>query len=569
MDLQSTAPSNLSQSSSGRNGPRSRNGCWTCRTKKVKCDESRPQCRRCLRLKLLCDYKPRRKDIRLKWEVCLERGRTPGECESLTGELLNESLQKEAQGRSLSAIRMPVLSTSASSVILTGIDHEAIRYFRTTFAQLHHTKTADYSMYSIMFKVAETNPIVMHMVLAIGGREMEFHRRLCTTERGASSPLNHYSSALKLMAQVIGDEETTRLSFESTYTALYLMLLYEQKYGDEKCLGFGNHLNGAALMLKQHFSDNRGLLNHVCGLNQRSVLSRISESNQISLYAARLIMWIVQFDISAASSGVGGQLHATIYGLLDAEIISGGTDDYNSINVLDRFEQLHHFSSQLYRTLWGKEYPQSELLDDVENRNIFFLEGACIQLRFVVAQLAQPRESQTNETNMERKTLDAEVAIDNVSNRFIDLIEVAVSLSPATDNSHRLVANLRRVIPLYYAVILSFLRVKSGLRQRKLNSRQNEALRQIMNLAFQAHKYDGEKAMVRIAWPLFIVAVETDDRLQREWVLGRFSAISKFGLNLQRAYRFLAHVVESQSQLGRRVDIQRQLQTGDFEVFVI
>ncbi|KGQ07220.1 Transcriptional regulatory protein UME6 [Beauveria bassiana D1-5] len=45
--------------SGGRNGPRSRQGCWTCRTKKVKCDETRPKCLRCIRLRLLCDYEPR------------------------------------------------------------------------------------------------------------------------------------------------------------------------------------------------------------------------------------------------------------------------------------------------------------------------------------------------------------------------------------------------------------------------------------------------------------------------------------------------------------------------------
>jgi hypothetical protein len=61
--------------------------------------------------------------------------------------------------------------------------------------------------------------------------------------------------------------------------------------------------------------------------------------------------------------------------------------------------------------------------------------------------------------------------------------------------------------------------------------------------------------------------VETDDRLQREWVLSRFSAISS--LNFQRAYRFLVHLVELQSNLGQRVDIQRTLQSGQSELFVI
>ena len=39
--------------------PRSRFGCWTCRNRKVKCDEARPQCTPCVRLGHTCDYNPR------------------------------------------------------------------------------------------------------------------------------------------------------------------------------------------------------------------------------------------------------------------------------------------------------------------------------------------------------------------------------------------------------------------------------------------------------------------------------------------------------------------------------
>ena len=39
--------------------PRSRTGCWTCRTRKVKCDEGRPICGQCSRLGHTCDYSPR------------------------------------------------------------------------------------------------------------------------------------------------------------------------------------------------------------------------------------------------------------------------------------------------------------------------------------------------------------------------------------------------------------------------------------------------------------------------------------------------------------------------------
>ncbi|KAJ5636059.1 uncharacterized protein N7484_009372 [Penicillium longicatenatum] len=42
----------------GRSGPRRRTGCLTCRARKVRCDETKPSCSNCDRLRLRCVYKP-------------------------------------------------------------------------------------------------------------------------------------------------------------------------------------------------------------------------------------------------------------------------------------------------------------------------------------------------------------------------------------------------------------------------------------------------------------------------------------------------------------------------------
>ncbi|KAJ5939057.1 hypothetical protein N7466_002191 [Penicillium verhagenii] len=42
----------------GRSGPRRRTGCLTCRARKVRCDETKPSCSNCDRLRLRCIYKP-------------------------------------------------------------------------------------------------------------------------------------------------------------------------------------------------------------------------------------------------------------------------------------------------------------------------------------------------------------------------------------------------------------------------------------------------------------------------------------------------------------------------------
>lgn len=41
---------------------RSRTGCWPCKSRKIKCDEARPQCQNCRRQSVQCDY-----SVRLNW----------------------------------------------------------------------------------------------------------------------------------------------------------------------------------------------------------------------------------------------------------------------------------------------------------------------------------------------------------------------------------------------------------------------------------------------------------------------------------------------------------------------
>ncbi|CCF46340.1 C6 zinc finger protein, partial [Colletotrichum higginsianum] len=67
-----------------------------------------------------------------------------------------------------------------------------------------------------MFDIAQTDPMVMHVVLALGGRELEFRRNKDTEEsRGPETPLQHYSSALRMMADAIGGEDNVQLDLDA------------------------------------------------------------------------------------------------------------------------------------------------------------------------------------------------------------------------------------------------------------------------------------------------------------------------------------------------------------------
>ncbi|PSR99418.1 fungal-specific transcription factor domain-domain-containing protein [Coniella lustricola] len=62
---------------------RSRNGCWNCKARKVKCDETRPKCENCQRTGEACDY-----SIRLNWEG--RKKKNPG-FETILGHSPSES----------------------------------------------------------------------------------------------------------------------------------------------------------------------------------------------------------------------------------------------------------------------------------------------------------------------------------------------------------------------------------------------------------------------------------------------------------------------------------------------
>lgn len=559
--------------SDGRSGPRSRTGCWTCRAKKVKCDEQRPTCKRCVRLKRLCDYAPRQK-VKKQRGVPLRESQGPASIELPRSPGLVVARQSAERPRSpaswyrrkLQSLRLiSIKSEAACSLMLSSDDHEAIRYFQTSLATFGHTKNPKFSLYSIMFRIAEDDAMVMHMVIALAGREIEYLQE-CEGISETRKPVLHYSNALRMMAEAI-EQEGIENRVDSILTTLLLMLMYEQRFGDRSGVALSNHLSGATSFLQHRCRDLLQLPapsfeNRAAPQALINPYHSSCSPNRLSLYSARTIAWISGIDATAASCGLGGQFNAA---LLRAFSKGMSENDAVTFSPIDKFSQMHRFSSSLYRTMWGDSYPQAELLDDVENRTVFGLRGECTLLRFMIASLASP--DQIDDATARKRISSVEREIRQVGIKHAELMEVASELSIDTNHNHRLVANIRCIVPLYYAAVLEFLRITRF--DQPLDGRQRHALRETMNLAFQAFQYEGEQATSRIAWPLFIAALETDDLLHRDWVMNRFQAMSKLGKNYKRAHSFLVDTIALQGRLGRRVDIRKRFKSGELEPFAI
>jgi len=413
-----------------------------------------------------------------------------------------------------------------------------------------------------MFNIAQDDPMVMHMVLALGLQEMNSQRNEPVVSSEQQSVM-HYSSALRILSDGLARTDTTD-NLDKLLTTLWLMILYEQQFGDAKCKAYSSHLQGVASFLQLRGGKLLELPDGSTNDTQKSLVSKEthtgSEQTHMSIYAARMLVWIALMDAAAASSGVGGQVNAAIFSLLFSNIGDGEASKQDPVKA---FAALHRYSNPLYRITWGDAYPQSELLDDVENRNIYALLGQCAILRFMIAQLATLCRSSSKEATT--KTAMIWNSIKEVGELFRELIDVANELSMATDNSHRLVANIRAIVPFYHAVVLDFMRITAF--KEPLGGQQRSALKSIMNLAYQSYKHGGDEALTRVAWPLFLAVLETDDMLHRDWILDRFDAFGKYGKNYERAHRFLVNTVPRQQQIGKRLDLRDQMEK--LELFVL
>lgn len=570
---------------------------------------------RCRRLELFCDYEPRRKSIvNYGWGMATQScGRpsttppafsTPAEVAGTAayGHVNADARQSWMRPEGVSSlhheparytdthplplVQLPAPNIAASSVELSTDDHESIRYYRTSFAQLYHTKNPRYSMFAVMLTVAERSRMVMHMILALAKGEIDLKRRISHGRNGGDEPykntgnisrlksrsLHHYSAALRLMADLVGQGAAAgdAVDLDFILTALYLMLTYEQMFGSRQ--GLLNHLAGAASIVRHHCAhlvrpvlvgSKTGTSRDIPPRQQQHAFSQTAQPGsepQLSQYSARLLSRVALSDAAITTYGIGGDVISALYDAMGLH--HHQTSNSSPFNPLETFDSLERYAITLYRNVWGESYPPTELAEDIENRPVFALYGACLQLRFLLSQLSASPTPSSESLSRVHATIRV------TATRFADLLKAAAAFTLATDGSRRVVTNLRFVVPHYYAVVLEFLRLTVvqrtspspglALDDGEVQSQLVAAQQGIMSLAVQAFRHEGDEAMLRIAQPLFMVALETEDVLHREWVLERFKGLHKFGERFERARVFLVSTIEMQEVVGRRVDVRER-----------
>jgi hypothetical protein len=115
---------------------------------------------------------------------------------------------------------------------------------------------------------------------------------------------------------------------------------------------------------------------------------------------------------------------------------------------------------------------------------------------------------------------------------------------------------------LYYALVITY--------ERKVwKTRPAIAISKALQACANLYEREGVGYLWRIAWPMFVAGLETDDLIYQNWVIERFAAMQDLGENLRRAKLVLEMVCLEQRRAGVQIDYLSRIRSGEFHGFVI
>lgn len=377
----------------GRSGPRSKNGgyhcatpesvcsrvscfylgCWTCRSRKVKCEESRPVCNNCRERGLECDYAPRLKPQRqrrrhapslISSQSSVDIENSPSHAPSST-QLSTCSLSLVSHLGSVREVSLELphgLSIDDWPIALSPTDCQALRHYADIFVPRMVLKTARWSSYSFVLYLCSQHALLAHLVLAFSVRDMAKD----DDDRLKLIAIEHYSKALAMFIDHIGASEP---DLWLTFPALWLFIHYEQQYGDDP-RALQRHLEGVRDIVASHGevlpseSDNEHTM---------MKMGDIERPRQI---VDRLALWTIYHDACAATFGLGGSLIQLLNERYPGSIA-----------------RIREGSRTMIEAAWGQEYPIEEQLWDLQISPLEDLNHNCHLLRYELAKLDAGNEA--------------------------------------------------------------------------------------------------------------------------------------------------------------------------------
>ncbi|KAL4907219.1 hypothetical protein BDW74DRAFT_166719 [Aspergillus multicolor] len=509
----------------GRHAPRSKNGCSTCRRRKVKCGEERPICRRCSALDISCE-----------WGVVVQRGRsyapvhiqprqtaptTPVTPTAFEQSFLEpDGIPLDAQcgqilcpetayprpwplapfAFTLPTPLYPSLSETdiacSNSLMLSEQDRTYFQYFPASSLVFYYIKASPWSWFNYLYREpAAASKVIMRMILALSANDM--HRNgLVVRSPGRPTAEDHaryhYSLAVKEFRQLLEARKgsISRDELEIVFATMFLMISYEWQFG-QSVQDLQLHLRGVRSLLQAQPMLFEGKDVDEVLMSMDAVDS--DSMPRVSFIPEQLLLWMIYIDSGCQSMGATESL--TEY------VLQSGNPSIHP-------DRLYRCARLWGRCFWGTQYPDQEVSDDMENYRALELLHAGMTLRYKIWRALSDDSVQTShQAELLRKEIMA------TRERFSDIFLTAKFAGPAS--TRRTLSTINMAVSTFYAQVLFHRRLLYPPGPPSAFHR--VAVANIVEIVQKKYAAD-PRLLRRIHWPLLMAVIETEDMsIQAAW----------------------------------------------------
>jgi hypothetical protein len=267
-------------------------------------------------------------------------------------------------------------------------ESQALHYYKERFSSFLTTKTFRWSTHMVMLRHGSQTPMIMHLLIAASLMNMGANQH-----DGANifpAAREHYKAGVRLLMEAMNS------SAEPDHTSMLTAFFFLYKYMTEQKNTTPDAMTQFSQAVRDYFKKYN--LATVCSKPLLSCMTStqttvITRDKQECL--ARLIVWIFYEDVIASVGGYGGLL---------ASHLSAEPEQTNEI---------YQCSTTILESFWGSDYPETEIIDDIENGPILKFFSEVMMLYTKVNEACQSSTLASDADRIEAKILKLE-AVSNV-----------------------------------------------------------------------------------------------------------------------------------------------------------
>ncbi|KAJ4160068.1 uncharacterized protein LMH87_007998 [Akanthomyces muscarius] len=507
--------------------------CLTCRSKKVKCDEESPRCLRCQRLRLRCD-----------WAKQGGKSRTPARYRNRHRTLLPQLSPKVA--RDSIAIRDAVDDISKTFTFALG--NEIPEASSSSQPTRRHEATARQAFDPFPFLASYASYPDLFPIL--GDCDLESAFDIDCLDFSTAHDIEAESASAAAAKPLLCHESLLPVNFVRTgkevdalryYTSVYPTMTISKDVHWSSYRIMLDH--GSQVPMTMHLLIAASLMDLATSQNYDEAMCRAAQAHA---NAGVLLL------MSASESGSGSNPSdvITAFYFLYRYIGYGGSLALHWCAESQRSREIYQQSGVELESMFGDDYPEREIIDDVQNAPIVTFFYDVMTLYAEVNRVAYTLPDSNTE----------KAALEDKFDRFEARSRSLIRLTTITSHPRsRVMLNADYMVPFYYALriysFLCFLPEDSlGVPTPPLIQSFVSSTLTLAQRSLSSGTLDPMRA--RFQWPLFVAGIETADCIHREWVQSK--------LKSGRMSQAFQRIVSTREETGIRLPMSavRQILAG-------